>query len=67
MDFPSASDSLLAGRRQRTRNDGRQVPANVLRGATAAENNEGLYHSYEVNVLAGRATTLRGSMCSSPR
>lgn len=39
---------------------GRQIPANVLRGATAAENNEGLYHSYEVNVLAGRATTPQG-------
>jgi two-component system sensor histidine kinase CpxA len=39
---------------------GRSVPDRILRRATEAENNEGLYHSYEVNVLAGRATTPQG-------
>jgi two-component system sensor histidine kinase CpxA len=39
---------------------GRSVPDRILRRATEAENNEGLYHSYEVNVLAGRATTRQG-------
>jgi two-component system, OmpR family, sensor histidine kinase CpxA len=39
---------------------GRPIPDNVLRGATAAEKKEGLYHSYETNVLASRVTTDRG-------
>ena len=39
---------------------GQRVPDNVMRGAMAAEKSEGLYHSYEVNVLAGRATTPQG-------
>ena len=39
---------------------GRAVPDNIYRNAAAAENNEGLYHSYEANVLAARATTPRG-------
>jgi signal transduction histidine kinase len=39
---------------------GGTVPNNIFRGAVAAEQNEGLYHSYEANVLAARATTPRG-------
>ncbi|HKD85401.1 MAG TPA: ATP-binding protein [Terriglobales bacterium] len=39
---------------------GRAVPDNILRGAAAAEKKEGLYHSYEANVLASRVTTGRG-------
>lgn len=39
---------------------GRTVPDNIFRNAGAAEDNEGLYHSYEANVLAARATTPRG-------
>ena len=39
---------------------GRTVPDNILRGAAAAEKKEGLYHSYEANVLASRVTTGRG-------
>jgi two-component system sensor histidine kinase CpxA len=38
----------------------RPVPDNILRGAATAEHNEGLYHSYEANVLAARATTPQG-------
>lgn len=39
---------------------GRSIPDNVLRGAASAEKNEGLYHSFEANVLAARATTPEG-------
>ena len=39
---------------------GRPIPDRVLRGAAAAERKEGLYHSYEANVLAARTTTGRG-------
>ena len=39
---------------------GRPVPDNDFRGAFAAEQNEGLYHSFEANVLAARATTPQG-------
>ena len=39
---------------------GGTVPETVYRNAAAAENNEGLYHSYEANVLAARATTPKG-------
>jgi len=39
---------------------GRPVPPRILQGALAAENNEGLYHSFEANVLAARATTPKG-------
>jgi two-component system sensor histidine kinase CpxA len=38
----------------------RPVPEGILRGAEAAQRNEGLYHSYEANVLAARATTPQG-------
>ena len=38
----------------------RSVPDNILRGAATAQHNEGLYHSYEANVLAARATTPQG-------
>jgi two-component system sensor histidine kinase CpxA len=38
----------------------RLVPADILHGASAAEQNEGLYHSFEANVLAARATTPQG-------
>jgi two-component system sensor histidine kinase CpxA len=38
----------------------RSVPDNILRGAATAEHNEGLYHSYEANVLVARATTPQG-------
>ncbi len=38
----------------------RPVPTNILHGAAAAEQNEGLYHSFEANVLAARATTPQG-------
>lgn len=38
----------------------RPVPENILHGASAAEQNEGLYHSFEANVLAARATTPQG-------
>jgi two-component system sensor histidine kinase CpxA len=38
----------------------RPVPINILRGASAAEQNEGLYHSFEANVLAARVTTPQG-------
>ena len=39
---------------------GRPLPDRILRGAASAERKEGLYHSYEANVLAARATTGRG-------
>jgi two-component system, OmpR family, sensor histidine kinase CpxA len=39
---------------------GRPLPDSILRGAASAEKKEGLYHSYEANVLASRATTERG-------
>ena len=39
---------------------GRLLPDNILRGAAAAEKKEGLYHSYEANVLASRVTTGHG-------
>ena len=39
---------------------GRPIPDRVLHGAAAAERKEGLYHSYEANVLAARTTTGRG-------
>ncbi|MGA2903162.1 MAG: ATP-binding protein [Candidatus Korobacteraceae bacterium] len=39
---------------------GRIVPDRILQAAAAAEKNEGLYSSYEANVLAARATTKRG-------
>jgi two-component system, OmpR family, sensor histidine kinase CpxA len=38
----------------------RPVPGNILHGASTAEQNEGLYHSFEANVLAARATTPQG-------
>jgi len=38
----------------------RPVPDAIFRGALAAEQNEGLYHSFEANVLAARATTPQG-------
>jgi two-component system, OmpR family, sensor histidine kinase CpxA len=38
----------------------RPVPDKVLHGALAAEQNQGLYHSVEANVLAARATTPQG-------
>jgi signal transduction histidine kinase len=36
---------------------GRLLPDRILHGAVSAARNEGLYHSYEANVLASRATT----------
>jgi len=39
---------------------GRPVPDQILRGALAAEKKEGLYSSYETNILAARATTEQG-------
>ena len=39
---------------------GRPIPNRILQGAAAAERKEGLYHSYEANVLAARTTTPRG-------
>ena len=39
---------------------GRIVPDRILHDAAAADRNEGLYSSYEANVLAARATTKRG-------
>lgn len=39
---------------------GRPVPGRILHGATAAEQNEGLYRSFEANVLAARAITPQG-------
>jgi len=39
---------------------GRPLPAQILRAAAAADRKEGLYSSYEANVLAARATTDRG-------
>ena len=36
---------------------GRLLPDRILKGAVSAAKNEGLYHSYEANVLASRATT----------
>ncbi len=39
---------------------GRPVPDNIFRGAVAAEKNEGLYHSYEANVLAARTNSPEG-------
>ncbi len=39
---------------------GRAVPDRILQDAAAAEKNEGLYHSYQANVLAARTTTPRG-------
>jgi two-component system sensor histidine kinase CpxA len=38
----------------------RPVPDAIFRGALSAEQNEGLYHSFEANVLAARATTPQG-------
>ena len=46
-----------AGGRELT---GHPVPEKILRGAVAAESKEGLYHSFEANVLAARATTPQG-------
>jgi signal transduction histidine kinase len=39
---------------------GRQIPGNILHGAATAEKKEGLYHSYEANVLAARTSGARG-------
>ncbi|MGC2108009.1 MAG: HAMP domain-containing sensor histidine kinase [Candidatus Korobacteraceae bacterium] len=39
---------------------GRPIAENILHGAAAAEQKEGLYHSYEANVLAARTSTERG-------
>ncbi len=40
---------------------GQPITDRALRDGTAAEKNDGLFHSYEVNVLAARATTPQGS------
>jgi two-component system sensor histidine kinase CpxA len=39
---------------------GRPIPDSVLRDSAAAERKEGLYHSYEANVLVARTATDRG-------
>ncbi len=39
---------------------GRPLPEQIVRAAAAADRKEGLYSSYEANVLAARATTDRG-------
>ena len=39
---------------------GHPISERLLRGGIAAEKNDGLYHSYEANVLAGRAITPNG-------
>jgi signal transduction histidine kinase len=39
---------------------GRPVPQQIMQEAVAAEHNEGLYRSFEANVLAARATTPKG-------
>ena len=39
---------------------GEPISNRVLRGGIAAEKNDGLYHSYEANVLAGRGITASG-------
>jgi signal transduction histidine kinase len=39
---------------------GRTLPQRILADAAAAEKTEGLHHSFEANVLAGRATTAKG-------
>jgi two-component system sensor histidine kinase CpxA len=39
---------------------GRPVPDRVLKGAIAAEKNEGLFHSFEANYLSARVRTTRG-------
>ncbi len=39
---------------------GRIVPDRILQAAATADRQEGLYHSYEANVLAARVTTDRG-------
>jgi two-component system sensor histidine kinase CpxA len=39
---------------------GRPLPEQIVRAAAAAERKEGLYSSYEVNVLAAHTTTSRG-------
>jgi len=39
---------------------GQPIPDNILRGAATAEKKEGLYHSYEANILAARAAGQRG-------
>ncbi|MGB8887878.1 MAG: HAMP domain-containing sensor histidine kinase [Candidatus Korobacteraceae bacterium] len=39
---------------------GRPLPDRILRGAVSAEKKEGLYHSYEANVLAAHGSTQRG-------
>ena len=39
---------------------GRPLPPRILQEALAAENNEGMYRSFEANVLAARATTPKG-------
>ena len=39
---------------------GEPIPERVLRGGMAAEKSEGLFHSFEANVLAARATTPLG-------
>jgi len=39
---------------------GRIVPDRILQAAATADRQEGLYHSYEANVLASRVTTDRG-------
>jgi two-component system, OmpR family, sensor kinase len=39
---------------------GREIPQRVLEDAAKAEKTEGLHHSYEANVLAADAATLRG-------
>lgn len=39
---------------------GRPLPQQIMQEAMAAENNEGMYRSFEANVLAARATTPKG-------
>jgi two-component system, OmpR family, sensor histidine kinase CpxA len=39
---------------------GRPLPGNMLHDAAAAEKKEGLYHSYEANILAARSITQHG-------
>ena len=39
---------------------GRPISDRVLQGGIAAEKKDGLFHSYEANILAGRATTPNG-------
>jgi len=39
---------------------GRPLSERIVRGGIAAEKNEGMYHSFEANILAARATTAQG-------